>query len=64
MNWYSANILKIYLSDNGIDTVYLIAALAHFMHILKHLNTDLDDLTELNFKKLNSEPTNHGWRDA
>lgn len=33
-----------------------------FMAILASLNCTLDHLTELNYRKLNSEPTAHGWK--
>lgn len=35
-----------------------------FMMLLRELKCPLNDLTELNYKKLNSEPTNHGWKNA
>jgi hypothetical protein len=36
----------------------------HSIKLLALLDTDIDELTELNYQKLNSEPTNHGWKDA
>lgn len=32
--------------------------------ILSRLDTAIEILTELNYQKLNSEPTNHGWKGA
>ncbi len=36
----------------------------HLTGILFNLDYTLDQLTELNYQKLNSEPTNHGWEGA
>jgi hypothetical protein len=35
-----------------------------FMGLIKTLGTDLDYITQSNYRKLNSEETNHGWRGA
>ncbi len=42
-----------------LDTVY-----TYLLRILNILDCTLDQLTELNYLKLNSESTNHGWKEA
>ncbi len=42
-----------------LDSVY-----TYLLRILDILNCTLEDLTELNYHKRNSESTNHGWKEA
>lgn len=36
----------------------------NLLSLLQKLDVDLEQVTELNYRKLNSEPTNHGWKNA
>lgn len=41
---------------------YLQEIYEHLLLLLEKLGYTIDQLTELNYLKLNSEPTNHGWK--
>lgn len=47
-----------------INTDELGNAFRWFVDLLYTLDVTLDEITELNYLKLNSESTNHGWKDA
>lgn len=57
----SYDLLDIYLNWDYISTDQLIYTYQTLIDILCGLDTTLDHLTELNYQKLNSEPTHHGW---
>ncbi len=42
----------------------LINIFRHLIQILADLDCSLNELTELNYLKLNSDDTNHGWKNA
>jgi len=47
-----------------IDLEYRLCCIyTRLLDTLQLLNTSLDNLTELNYLKLDSDPTNHGWSD-
>lgn len=50
------------LEENQIDIHDLRSVFDWFIALLSKLDCSLDHLTELNYKKLNSEPTAHGWK--
>lgn len=56
--------LEKYLFDNLISIVDLRDCAYDLLAILSKLDTTLNQVLELNYKKLNSEPTNHGWKNA
>lgn len=58
----SAVMLNDYLDRNIIDGSRLAVLWGCFMALLDELDCTLDRLTELNYHKLNSEPTAHGWK--
>lgn len=61
---YSSQGLNSFLLGGQFSRAVVGDAYRHLLNILKHLDTDLDHLTELNYQKLNSDPTNHGWKGA
>lgn len=63
------------MSKDSSDALYLFVefgnvggaiwnAFVYFMRLLSLLDCTLDRLTELNYAKLNSEPTAHGWKSS
>lgn len=52
--------LKFYVIDKGELQVLTFI----FLTILKYLEVSLEDVLNLNYKKLNSEETQHGWSRA
>lgn len=60
MNYHSASLLIDYEINDIVNMAYLQIAFSWFQGVLDILLTPLDQLTELNYRKLNSEPTNHG----
>ena len=53
------NLLRGMYTSHLLDIVYTC-----LLDMLDHLDTSLDELTELNYIKLNSDNTNHGWKGA
>lgn len=62
INILSAEILDTWQETNFVSIEKLQLAIDWFQIFLAELDTDLDKLTELNYAKLNSEPTAHGWK--
>lgn len=66
INYECARLLERYLTRNELpfgDTLQRLSI--SFMFLLtKRLDYSLDDLTDLNYAKLNSEATAHGWKDV
>lgn len=60
----SLNILDDYEDSGFINSDELSNAFRAMGDFLYTLEFSLDYLTKLNYKKLNSEPTNHGWKGA
>jgi hypothetical protein len=61
--------LSLYVLDDYdeaglINTDELSNAFTWFADLLNILDIDLDNLTELNYAKLNSDASNHGWKGA
>lgn len=64
LNLRAAFVLNIYVTSRVIfysDLVYLTGV---FLGVLKALDYPLEKLIELNYSKLNSDETNHGWKGA
>lgn len=53
---------KVLDNNYSFDTLNVIYY--HLVSILNSLNTTIEELTLLNYYKLNSDETNHGWKDA
>lgn len=64
LNNKSANIYMGYLTGGYIFENDLKVAIFWFKALLHKLDCSLENLLELNYRKLNSEETNHGWKDA
>lgn len=64
MNYHSAKLLRIYESGQFISTEELRIAFSWFQDILIILDVTLDEITELNYRKLISDETNHGWANG
>ena len=60
----SGKVLSSYLETNNIWTGKLTDCALYFLAILDNLDIKLQNVLDLNYKKLNSEPSNHGWRSA
>lgn len=51
--------------NRNFEVMYRIQSIYDcLLELLKHLDTTIEDLTLLNYYKLNSEETAHGWKDA
>ena len=64
LNFASAKVLANYLQTKNVFTGNLSDCTFYFLAILDNLDIKLQTVLDLNYKKLNSEPSNHGWRDA
>lgn len=64
MNFYSATVFKLFMIRNEIDVWYLRNSYVHFLCVLDNLDVILDQITKLNYIKLNTDKTNHGWAGA
>ena len=64
LNIQSARLLDEFKERDKIDRWYLFDSIQIFLAILSKLDTTLDVVLDLNYKKLNSEPSNHGWHSA
>jgi len=64
LSHYSINVLSDYNSRIIISTVELTNAFREFSNLIYTLDLSLDDITKLNYQKLNSDSTHHGWKDA
>lgn len=64
MNSISASLYKDAAHGNKFRAHRLNWCYVYLTGILRLLNTTIDELTELNYIKLNSDPTNHGWKGA
>ncbi len=64
INNESARILESYLLNGYLINPRLRDITWWFLAILHKLDCSLSHLLDLNYKKLNSEETNHGWKDA
>lgn len=53
-----------FVVENRVNSGRLQVVYHELLNILSLLNTTIDELTELNYIKLNSDPTNHGWKGA
>lgn len=60
----SAVMLNDYLERKQIDGSRLGVLWGCFIPLLAKLDYTLDQLTDLNYRKLNSETTQHGWNSA
>ena len=60
----SGKVLSRYLETNNIWTGKLTDCALYFLAILDNLDIKLQTVLDLNYKKLNSEPSNHGWHNA
>ena len=56
---YMGYLIEEYIFENDLKT-----AIFWFKAILHKLDCSLENLLELNYRKLNSEETNHGWKYA
>lgn len=64
LNVMSALIFSEYLDCGSINTSKLQIAFSWFITLLQVLDLSLDQITESNYRKLNSDPTHHGWKGA
>lgn len=64
LNDKSAWILTQYVANQSVNINDLQIATLVFLAILHKLDCSLPHLLELNYHKLNSEESHHGWRDA
>lgn len=64
LNLHSAKQYDYWLRSGKISKGRYQRIVFAFMAILSKLDCTLDNLTELNYTKLNSEPTNHGWKNV
>jgi hypothetical protein len=67
MNRFCSKVLDRYVATGKITKFQLKNlhfAFSYFYDLLIKLDYSIDQLTELNYKKLNSEPTQHGWNSA
>ncbi len=55
---------NIFMKSQGRNKSELPWCFHNFSNLLVKLDCTLDQLTELNYLKLNSEETNHGWKEA
>jgi NTP pyrophosphatase (non-canonical NTP hydrolase) len=61
----SVNMLFIYMTTSLLPREDNLAFLTKiYLAVLSKLDIQLEQVLELNYKKLNSEPTKHGWQDA
>ena len=60
----STYLLTEWIEHKGISKDILYFCTRNFLAILSKLDTTLDVVLDLNYKKLNSEPSNHGWHNA
>lgn len=64
LNLRAAFVLSIFLSGHTIFYSDLLELTGLLLAVLSKLDCPLEKLMELNYQKLNSDPTNHGWREA
>ena len=64
LNKGSDRILNEWVSNGSLSLGRLSDCVYRFQCILSKLDTPLETVLDLNYKKLNSEATNHGWRNA
>lgn len=64
VNKFSALILDSFITGGQFDLNNLYVAYCWFCDFLDQLNCTLDHLTELNYRKLNSEPGANGWIES
>jgi hypothetical protein len=64
MNYNSAVVLLGYKDYGEILDSYLSEAFVEFSDLLILLEVTLEEVTQLNYQKLNSEATSHGWKGA
>lgn len=64
LNMASGEVLSRYLQANNVWSGRLADCVLYFMATLDNLDITLQQVLDLNYKKLNSDPTNHGWRNA
>ncbi len=60
----SSTVLNDFVHDEVIELGHLQYCAYFFLAILHKLDCSLSHLLDLNYKKLNSEVTNHGWANA
>jgi len=60
----SSRVLEHFLYDNEVMLSYLKDSAFTFLAILHKLDCPLKHLLELNYRKLNSEESKHGWANA
>lgn len=54
-----------YHENRNFEVMYRIQSIYDcLLELLEHLDTTIEELTLLNYYKLNSDETNHGWKDA
>ena len=65
LNEHSAKALRDYIEIGMKPPRTILEFLSRlFLSVLVGLDTTLQTVLDLNYKKLNSEPSNHGWRSA
>lgn len=64
LNYHSAKLFRTWKTFGEIKEDRLRTLCNTFISILFTLDTTLEQVLVLNYKKLNSEPTNHGWNNA
>lgn len=64
LNYASAIIAEAYFDIGRIVTSELFNSFSYYNGILRSLNITLERVTKSNYRKLNSEKTNHGWKGA
>jgi hypothetical protein len=64
MYYQAAIILNDVFQRSQIDGSRLRIIYGHLVNLLEQLDFTLEELTELNYYKLNSEESNHGWKGA
>lgn len=62
LNSAAANVLHGFVEEGKIFTGDFLYTYHNFLRLLQKLDVSLEQVTELNYRKLNSEPTANGWR--
>lgn len=60
----SSDVLSEFVHDEVFELGHLQYCAWYFLAILHKLEIPLEQVLELNYRKLNSEPTAHGWKNA
>lgn len=62
LNCSAASVYLGVIEENKIFPEMLLYTYYNLLILLQKLDISLEQVTELNYRKLNSEPTAHGWR--